>query len=123
MAAESPSSLPLSSTGPVRSQDRAGEFVAAHDEFEQVLGGGVRQFAHAQVVDDFSNDFRKAATDRAEILDTLLPKEPSWIRGAIVLAPSANEHAHRIVPDPVAVGHTAIGRALTIAHLPELQRR
>ena len=26
--------------------------VAAHDQFEQVLGGGVRQLAHAEVVDD-----------------------------------------------------------------------
>ena len=51
-AAVSPSSLPQSSTGrfEVRSVERP--FVAAHDELEQVLGGRVRQLAHAEVVDD-----------------------------------------------------------------------
>ena len=35
--------------GPVRGDHRAGPFVAAHDEFEQVLGGAGGELAHAQV--------------------------------------------------------------------------
>jgi hypothetical protein len=27
-------------------------FVAAHDDFQQTLGGSVRKFAHAEVIDD-----------------------------------------------------------------------
>jgi hypothetical protein len=36
--------------GPVRGDHRAGPFVAAHDEFEQVLGGAGGELAHAQVI-------------------------------------------------------------------------
>ena len=36
----------------VRGEHRGGAFVAPHDELEQVLGRGVGQFAHAEVVDD-----------------------------------------------------------------------
>ena len=38
--------------GPIRGEHGGGALVAAHDQFEQVLGGGVRQLAHAEVVDD-----------------------------------------------------------------------
>ena len=37
---------------PVGGEHRGGPLVAAHDQFEQVLGGGVGQLAHAEVVDD-----------------------------------------------------------------------
>ena len=37
---------------PVRGEHRGGAFVAPHDELEQVLGGGVGQLAHTEVVDD-----------------------------------------------------------------------
>ena len=37
---------------PIRGEERAGAFVAAHDDFQQFLGIGHRQFAHAEVVDD-----------------------------------------------------------------------
>ncbi len=51
-AAVSPRSLPQSSTGrfEVRSVRRA--FVAAHDDLEEVLGGGLGQLPHPEVVDD-----------------------------------------------------------------------
>ena len=38
--------------GAVRGEHRGGPLVASHDEFEQVLGGGVGQLSHAEVVDD-----------------------------------------------------------------------
>ena len=38
--------------GSVRRQQRRGALVAAHDELQQILGGGVRQLPHAEVVDD-----------------------------------------------------------------------
>ena len=38
--------------GPIRCQERAGAFVAAHDDLQQFLGGGQRQLAHSQIVDD-----------------------------------------------------------------------
>jgi hypothetical protein len=38
--------------GAIGSEQRAEAFVAAHDDFQQILGGGVREFAHAEVVDD-----------------------------------------------------------------------
>ena len=37
---------------PVGGEHRGGPLVAAHDQLEQVLGGGVGQLAHAEVVDD-----------------------------------------------------------------------
>jgi hypothetical protein len=42
--------------GPVLGEDRAGTFVAAHDELEEVLSGGDRELAHAEVVDDEQRD-------------------------------------------------------------------
>ena len=42
--------------GSVRCNQRAGAFVAAHDDFQQFLGGGQRQLAHAEVVDDQQRD-------------------------------------------------------------------
>ena len=38
--------------GSVRGEQRGGRLVAAHDQFEQVLGGGVRQLGRAEVVYD-----------------------------------------------------------------------
>ena len=38
--------------GPIRRDQRAGSLVASHDDFQQFLGGGQRQLAHSQVVDD-----------------------------------------------------------------------
>jgi hypothetical protein len=38
--------------GTVGGQQCGGALVAAHDELEEVLGGGVRELAHAEVVDD-----------------------------------------------------------------------
>ena len=38
--------------GSVRCDQRAGSLVASHDDFQQFLGGGQRQLAHSQVVDD-----------------------------------------------------------------------
>ena len=38
--------------GSVRRQQRRRAFVAAHDHFQEIFGGGVRQFPHAEVVDD-----------------------------------------------------------------------
>ena len=35
----------------IRSQQRAESLVAAHHDLQQILGGRVRQFAHAEVVD------------------------------------------------------------------------
>ena len=42
--------------GPVRGEHGAGPLVAAHDDFEQFLGGGGRELAHAEVVDDQQRD-------------------------------------------------------------------
>ena len=36
----------------VGGQQRAGPLVAAHDDLQQFLGGGERQLAHSQIVDD-----------------------------------------------------------------------
>jgi len=36
----------------VRGQHGAGPLVAAHDDLQQFLGGGERQLAHAQIIDD-----------------------------------------------------------------------
>ena len=38
--------------GTVGSEQRAEALVAAHDDLQQILGGGVRKLAHAEVVDD-----------------------------------------------------------------------
>jgi len=38
--------------GPVGSQQRTASLVAAHDDLQQILGGGVGKFAHTEVVDD-----------------------------------------------------------------------
>jgi hypothetical protein len=46
----SPSSFPQSSTG--RFEERRRAFVAAHDDLEEILGGGLRELAHPEVVDD-----------------------------------------------------------------------
>ena len=45
----------------VRGQEGAGALVAAHDQLEQVLGGGVGQLAHAEVVDDEQGHRRTAS--------------------------------------------------------------
>ena len=37
-------------------QHGAGAFVAAHDDLQQFFGGGKRQLAHAQIVDDEQGD-------------------------------------------------------------------
>lgn len=38
--------------GPVGGEDRRGAFGAAHDPFEQILGGRGRRLAHVEIVDD-----------------------------------------------------------------------
>ena len=35
----------------VGSQQRAASFVAAHDDLQQILGGSLRELAHAEVID------------------------------------------------------------------------
>ncbi len=42
--------------GSVRGQDRGRAFVAAHDHFEQIFGGGGGQLPHAEIVDDQERD-------------------------------------------------------------------
>ena len=49
-AAVSLSSLPQSSTG---------RFIAPHDHLQEVLGGGVRELAQAEVADDEQRDRRQ----------------------------------------------------------------
>ena len=51
-AATSPSSFAPVLHRSIRGQQRAGAFVAAHDDLQQILGGGVGQLAHAEVIDD-----------------------------------------------------------------------
>ena len=48
----SPSSFPPIVHRSVRGQERGRAFVAPHDQFEEVLGRGVRQLAHAEMIDD-----------------------------------------------------------------------
>ena len=48
--------------GPIRRQQRRGAFVAAHDDLQEILGGGVGQLAHAEVVDDQQRDGRELAS-------------------------------------------------------------
>ena len=56
----------------IRSEQGTGSLVAPHDDFQQILGGGVRQLAHAEVVDNkqrhggdrFHILFARAAGDR-----------------------------------------------------------
>ena len=53
-------------------EQRAEAFVTAHDDFQQILGGGMREFAHTEVVDDeqrhsrhrFHILFARAVSDR-----------------------------------------------------------
>ena len=51
-AATSPSSLPQSSTGRFEVSSVLAALITPHHDFQQILGGGVRQLAHAEVVDD-----------------------------------------------------------------------
>jgi hypothetical protein len=44
---------------PVGRENRARPFVAAHDDFEQVLGGCRRKFSHSQVVDNEQRNRRQ----------------------------------------------------------------
>src|SRR5215472_5618316 len=41
---------------PVRREQGAGAFIAAHNDLEQILGGGLRQLSHSEVVDDEQGD-------------------------------------------------------------------
>jgi hypothetical protein len=38
--------------GSIRGQQRAEPFVAAHHDFQQILGSSVGQFAHAEVIEN-----------------------------------------------------------------------
>ncbi len=38
--------------GSIRGQQRAEPFVAAHDDFQQILGSSVGQFAHAEIIEN-----------------------------------------------------------------------
>jgi len=38
--------------GPVLREERRGAFAAAHDDLQEVLGSGVRELPHAELVDD-----------------------------------------------------------------------
>jgi hypothetical protein len=40
----------------IRGEQRGGPFVAAHDDFQEVLGGGGWESTHAEVVDDEQRD-------------------------------------------------------------------
>ena len=51
-----PEELPPVLDRAVGGEDRGGPLVAAHDQLEEVLGGGVGQLAHAEVVDDEQGD-------------------------------------------------------------------
>ncbi len=42
--------------GAIRSDQRGRSFVAAHDDLEEILGRGVRQPAHAEIVDEQERD-------------------------------------------------------------------
>ena len=42
--------------GAIGRDERGGALVAAHDDLEEVLGGGGRELAHAEVVDDEQRD-------------------------------------------------------------------
>ena len=55
-AAGVPEELPPVLDRAVGGEDRGGPLVAAHDQLEQILGGGVGQLAHAEVVDDEQGD-------------------------------------------------------------------
>src|SRR5215831_13880697 len=50
-AATSPSSFPVLD-GTIGSEQRTSPLVASHDNLQQILGGGQRQFTHAEVIDD-----------------------------------------------------------------------
>ena len=45
--------------GTVRGDQRRGTLVAAHDDLQQILGGGRGQLAHAEVVEDEQRDGRE----------------------------------------------------------------
>ena len=42
--------------GAIRREDRRRALVAAHHEFQQILAGGVGQFAHPEIIDDEERD-------------------------------------------------------------------
>src|ERR1043166_9318991 len=41
---------------PIRRQQRTGAFITAHDDFEEILSGGLRQLPHPEVVNDQQSD-------------------------------------------------------------------
>jgi hypothetical protein len=45
--------------GTIRRQQRRRAFVAAHDQLEEIFSGGMREFAHAEIVDDEERDDRQ----------------------------------------------------------------
>ena len=52
IAGVSPSSFPPVLDRAIGGEQRGGAFVAPHDDLQEVLGGGQRQLAHAEIVDD-----------------------------------------------------------------------
>ncbi len=52
---------------PVRCQERGGPFIAPHDHLQEVLGGGVRELAQAEVADDEQRDRRQLDEPRAAL--------------------------------------------------------
>jgi len=50
----------------VRGKDGRGAFVAAHHQLEEILGGGMRQLAHAEVINDEERD-------RGQVVQICLP--------------------------------------------------
>jgi len=59
-AATSPSSLPQSSSGRLEVSNVFYRLIAAHDDLQQIFRARVRQFAHAEVID---NEQRNGGTD------------------------------------------------------------
>jgi hypothetical protein len=57
-AAGPPISLPQSSTWAVRRDERRRPLIPAHDDLEEIIGRGLRQFPHRQVIDDEQGDRR-----------------------------------------------------------------
>ena len=49
--------------GSIGREQRGGALVAAHDQLQEIFGGGVRQFPHAEIVDDQQRHGREIRQD------------------------------------------------------------
>jgi hypothetical protein len=88
-----PKELPPVLDGAIRSEERGGPLIAAHHDLQKILGGGVRELPHAQIVDDEQRD-------SGEGRDVIVAGAGQLLLGEIL-----EEHMGFAVQDAMAVPH------------------